>query len=160
MRTERRSFDVGGMIGAVVFILLGAWVLLESSTMSAMGSIFPRTIATAMIVLSLMLIGLNLAGRYKAGVSLEGTAPTGEESTPRRLFLVGIMLAWVLLMPVIGFLVSSIVAFLAIMVVANYDGWTARRTVVYAVAAFLIVVAFYWLMVDVLLIPVPDGLFI
>jgi hypothetical protein len=158
MQSDERKLDVGGIAGAAAFTVFGIWILYETMSMSPMGSIFPRTIAIAMIVMSLALIALNVTGRYRAGASLESTAAEGTESTPRRLLLVAVMLAWVLLMAVIGFFVTSLLAFFAIMVAANYDGWTARRSLTYGIAAVVIVAAFYFLMVDVLLIPVPRGL--
>ncbi|HET8729217.1 MAG TPA: tripartite tricarboxylate transporter TctB family protein [Alphaproteobacteria bacterium] len=160
MSNESRRRDWPGMIVAIVFILLGLWVIQQSLSMSALGSIFPRTIAIALIAFSTILLVANLRPVRGTRAPDQEAASASPESTPRRLALVIIMLAWVLLMPVIGFLVSSVSAFLAILAVANYDGWTAKRTVVYVVTTVVVVAAFYFLMVEVLLIPVPRGFLI
>ena len=53
--------DTGGMVVAVVFILLAALSLWDTTTMADADSyVFPRAIAIAMIVLSIMLIVWNL----------------------------------------------------------------------------------------------------
>lgn len=155
MPSERKPRDLPGMVIAVLFIGLGAWILVQTESLSPLGSVFPRTIAIALIVFSLLLIGLNLL-RPRAAAS--GAVPGMPESTPRRLFLVAIMVGWALLLPVIGFFVSSLAAFGALLIVAEYERWTARRAIVYAVVAVGLVAAFYFLLRDVLLIPVPRGL--
>lgn len=159
-RSGRRDWP--GMIMAILFILLGLWVLQQSHAMSAMGSIFPRAIAIAMIVFSIGLLIVNLwrTRGARGGTTVpDETVPAGTaESTPRRLALVGLLVAWALLLPVIGFLVTSIIAFLGILVVANYDSWTLKRMVVYAAISAVTVLAFYLLLVQVLLVPMPVGL--
>jgi len=162
-RTSRRGRrDWPGMIGAILFILLGLWVLQQSQSMTAMGSIFPRAIGTAMIVFSICLLIVNLwprkAARDGAPAPEETVPPGTAESTPRRLALAGILAAWVLLLPVIGFLVTSVLAFLGILVVSNYDAWTPRRAIGYIATAVVVVAAFYLLLVEVLLVPMPAGL--
>jgi hypothetical protein len=159
-RPRRRDWP--GMIAAVVFILLGLWVLQQSRSMTAMGSVFPTAIAIAMIVFSIALLITNLRPRKSvrdgATVPEEAIRPGTAESTPRRLALVGILVAWALLLPVIGFLVTSLVAFLAILVTANYDSWTARRAIGFIAGSVVVVAAFYLLLVEVLQVPMPAGL--
>lgn len=159
-RPRRRDWP--GMIGAILFILLGLWVLQQSRSMTAMGSVFPVAIAIAMIVFSIALLIANLrprmAVREGAAVPEETIRAGTAESTPRRLALVGVLVAWALLLPVIGFLVTSLVAFLAVLVIANYDNWTARRAIGFIAGSAVVVVAFYLLLVEVLQVPMPAGL--
>jgi hypothetical protein len=159
MATEQpvagKTRDLPGMVLAVLFIGVGAWVLLEARDLSALGSVFPRTIAVALILLSLLLIGQNLR-RPRAVQAQSG--PAGAGSTPRRLALVAVMAGWSVLLPAIGFFVSSIAAFIALLLIAEYERWTARRMIAYGAIALLVVAAFYVLLRDVLLIPLPRGL--
>jgi putative tricarboxylic transport membrane protein len=55
--------DVVGMVCAAGFVLLGIFIFYGARGMSALGSVFPTTIAIGMIVFSLALIGAILTGR-------------------------------------------------------------------------------------------------
>lgn len=145
--------DMPSIVLAILFMLLGGWVLAETGTMTALGSVFPRAIAIALIVISAALIVQQLRRPMRAGE--EQTAAAG--STPRRFALAAVMAVWALLMPVVGFFVTSLLAFLVLLAVANYDGWTARRAAVYGVVGVAVVSGFYLLFVKVLLVPVPGG---
>jgi len=146
--------DVGGMLMAVVFILLAVVALWDTTNMADADSfVFPRAIAIAMIVFSLALIAWNLV-RPSAGngESLEGA------STPRRVGLVAAMLIGTALMPYIGFVLSGLGVFAAIVLFAMYDPWTRFRFIVYPLAGIAIVLGFYAIFAKVLLVPLPTGL--
>ncbi|MEJ2575564.1 MAG: tripartite tricarboxylate transporter TctB family protein [Gammaproteobacteria bacterium] len=146
--------DIGGMVTAAVFILLAVVALWDTTNMMDADSyVFPRTVAIAMIVFSLLLIAWNLilpnAGDGEAG-------PPGA-STPRRIALVAAMLVSALLMPLVGFLVSGFFAFAAVMLSAMFDPWTRFRLVVYPLVAVATVLGFYFLFGKLLLVPLPVG---
>lgn len=155
MQTESKRRDVPGVILAIGFIALGAWFILQTGDLSPLGSVFPRAIGVALILFSLVFVVANLMSAQAGENHAEGAAP---ESTPRRLGLVAVMGIWGLLLPVVGFFVTSLVAFVALLVVAEYEGWTARRAAIYAATAVVVVAAFYYLMRELLLIPLPNGL--
>ena len=144
------SRDLGGVAIAGLFILLGLWMEWESVGMSALGSVFPRTIATAMIICAIALIVRQLLRPRVREV------PVGE-STPRRVALIAVMAAWVLLLPIVGFFATSFAAFLILLAVANYDGWTPRRTLGYGLTAIGVIALFYVIFVRLLLVPAPRG---
>ncbi|HVL73682.1 MAG TPA: tripartite tricarboxylate transporter permease, partial [Beijerinckiaceae bacterium] len=144
------SRDLGGVAIAGLFILLGLWMEWESVGMSALGSVFPRTIATAMIVCAIALIVRQLLRPRVREV------PVGE-STPRRVALIAVMAVWVLLLPIVGFFATSFAAFLILLAVANYDGWTPRRTLGYGLTAIGVIALFYVIFVRLLLVPAPRG---
>lgn len=150
---ERKTRDLPGMIFASLFVAMGAWVILESRQMSALGSVFPVTIAAAMTVCSLILIVDNL---MRSGAEAFRSLGDGL-STPRRLGLAAVMLLWALLMSRTGFVLSSIAAFFLLLFIAEYDRWTLRRALVQGGIGVAIVALSYVLMRDVLLIPVPDA---
>ena len=124
--------------------------------MSDLGSIFPTTISLGMIVFALGLVAVILAGRGRPAAIPSEDA----EGWTRRLILAAIMAVWVLVLPHVGFLLSSLVAFVAIMAVADYDRPGLRTWAIWAVSGFAIVAAFWWLMVEVLLLRVPSGIFL
>lgn len=146
-----RPLDVGGTILAALFILLGAWVLHQAEAMSRLGSIFPRTIAIAMMVAAAGSILMSL---------LRPSEPVRREpaSWPRRIGFVAAMAAWVVLIPVLGFYTTSLIAFLALMVVANHDPWTPLRAIALTIAAIAMVTGFQALFRTLLNVPLPTGL--
>jgi len=146
--------DVGGMVTAAVFILIAVIALWDTTNMvDADSYVFPRAIAISMIVFSLLLIVWNLVRPSGA----DGEAGPPGASTPRRLALVAAMLLSAFLMPVVGFLVSGLFAFLAIMLTAMFDPWTRFRLVVYPLVAVAVVLGFYFLFGELLLVPLPVG---
>ena len=81
----------------------------------------------------------------------------GSGGNARRLGLAFVMAVWVLLVPVIGFLISSLAAFVAIMAVADHDRPGPRTWAIWTASGVAIVFAFWWIMSDVLLLRVPSG---
>lgn len=146
--------DGPGMALAALFAFMGAGVFLGASSFSPLGAVFPKAIAAALVAFSLLLIAMNLrrpAGGPAVAIDLSGGAL-------RRIALGGVMLAWVLLMPRIGFLATSIAAFVAIMIVADYDRPGATTWAIWTGAGVLICCGFWWLMANVLLLRMPAGL--
>lgn len=146
--------DVPGMLMAVVFILVAAVALWDTTNMADSDSyVFPAAVAIAMIVFSIALIAWNLV--FPAAGN--GEAMPGA-STPRRVALVTAMLISTALMPYLGFLVSGVAAFAAVMLVAMYDPWTRYRKIVYPLVCVGVVLGFYTIFAKVLLVPLPVGL--
>ncbi len=153
MSTEPLRRDWGGILAALIFVLLGVWVLSETGEMTPLGAVFPRAIAGAMIVFASLAAVLRLVRATRpAG------APVLPQSPARRLGFVAVMAAWVLLMPVVGFFTTSLAAFMALMLVANHDPWTPRRAVILVTAGVIVVVAFQALFTEALNVPLPAGL--
>ena len=151
---KQMSRDVPGMLMAVVFILVAAGALWDTTNMADSDSyVFPSAVAIAMIVFSIALIVWNLV--FPSGGNGD-TLPGA--STPRRVALVAAMLISTGLMPYVGFLVSGVAAFAAIMAVAMYDPWTRYRKIVYPLVCIGIVLGFYTIFAKVLLVPLPAGL--
>jgi hypothetical protein len=151
---KQRPRDVPGMLMAVVFIFVAAFALWDTTNMADPDSyVFPSAVAIAMIVFSIALIVWNLI--YPSGSNGE-TMPGA--STPRRVALVAAMLISTALMPYLGFLISGVAAFAAIMLIAMYDPWTRYRKIVYPLVCVGVVVGFYTMFAKVLLVPLPAGL--
>ncbi|MGJ3265116.1 MAG: tripartite tricarboxylate transporter TctB family protein [Salinarimonas sp.] len=143
--------DLGTIVLCVLFVALGGWMISGSFAMSPLGAVFPRVIAGIMIASALAILALRAVGRTGPTPAVE----TG--STPRRLLLCAVLVAWAVLMPRLGFFTTSIAGFLAVLAIAEYDRWTAKRTAAYVAAALALVGGFYLLFVEVLLVPVPRG---
>jgi hypothetical protein len=142
--------DIGGLLFALGFIALGVWALVETGEMSRLGAVFPRTVASAMIV---------FAGAYVLIALLRRGLPTERAagSAVRRVVFLLILLGWVLLLDPLGFFVASVIGFGLICTVANYDAWHWRRALVYIGITLLMVGGFQWLFAELLLVPLPEG---
>jgi putative tricarboxylic transport membrane protein len=151
--TEPKRRDVPGMIFAGLFVVLGIAIYIGASALSPLGAVFPIAIAAALIVFSVLLIAMNLrrpAGGVGETFDMHGGAK-------RRIALGIVMLAWVLLMPEIGFLATSLAAFVAIMVIADYDRPSPKTWAIWIASGALICIGFWWLMANVLLLRMPVG---
>lgn len=151
MRDRPVARDLPGLIGCLLTIGAGVAALAYSTEFSPLGSVFPRAIAGVMIALAAWYIVLTLMGRTQR-------AEFGPGSTVRRLGVVVVMLAWAFALSHIGFLASSIAAFVALLIIANHDRWTARSILVYGVAGAVILGLIYGLFRFALLVPLPTGL--
>ncbi|MCF3934080.1 tripartite tricarboxylate transporter permease [Acuticoccus sp. M5D2P5] len=152
---EIKTRDVAGMGFAAAFVLLSVAIWMGASGMSMLGMVFPRTIAVALALFSVLLILQNLrrpanpAGR--APLVLDGGAL-------RRLLLAAVLLAWVFVLPELGFLVTSFAAFIVITLIADYDRPPLRTWLLWIAAGAIICTGFWWLMANVLLLRMPAGL--
>lgn len=145
--------DVPGMVGSAIFIVAGALALYYSREFSALGAVFPRAIAVAMIVLCAVYIAVSL---------LRPKAPPAQApgSAWRRVALVVVMVLWSVMLDKIGFLTTSVTAFAALLVVANYDRWTPRMAVIYAAVAAVVLGGLYAIFRFGLQVPLPPGILI
>ena len=152
---KSKGMDVAGMVMSCIFIVIAAVSLWDTKHMVDSDSyVFPRAIAIAMIVLSILLIGRNLlklTGEKKE-VSQAGA------STGRRIALIAGMLIGCLMMPYLGFLITGIITFIFLMLVSMYDEWTTKTKVLYPAIALALVIGFYMLFSKLLLVPLPVGL--
>lgn len=146
--------DTAGMGIVVLLVLMAVWAITQTSEMSPLGSVFPITICATLIVFSIVLFAMNLLRKPAGAKSGDQTS----ESVSRRIALIVVMGFWVLAIPLTGFWVSAILAFLSLARVSCYEVMPAKRIIVETLAGFAIVTGLYWLMADVLLIRMPSGL--
>jgi putative tricarboxylic transport membrane protein len=151
MRTDAQR-DIKTIVVGVLFIILGLVVINDTTNyVDADSYVFPRTIAITLIVLSLALVILKVV---RPGVPAEEPEPG---STPRRIGLLVAMLAASAAMPYLGFFLSGLAAFVAIMALAMFDPWTRRRLVFFGLVSVAVVAGFYGLFAGLLQVPLPIG---
>jgi len=148
--------DTPGIVLAAVFILIGAVFLYDSANLLDPDSfVFPVAICVVMIVLSMAFIAWNLIRPHP---DVEATAVHG--STPRRAGLVVVMLASAFVMPYVGFVVSGLGAFVALMLLAMFEPWSWSRALIYGVVCLAVVSGFYAVFAKVFLVPLPEAPFL
>lgn len=173
VQTHRR-LDWSGFAGCALAIAIGVAALLNSGDFSPLGSVFPRTIAVLMIVLSLLYIGLSWRGARRVVLTQAEQQPGLEQqsqpaaheaasatpaSTPRRVGVMVVLLVWAFLLAPLGFLFTSACASVALLLIAQHDRWTARRGLVQAASTMLVLGGLYALFRFVLQVPLPVGVF-
>lgn len=150
-----RGHDWGAVALAAIFLAVAVAAWWGARSMSMMGAVFPTTISTLLALLSLVLIVSGLLGR---GRPAPAETVGGPVSNARRAILVGVFALWVGLLPVVGFAATSLAAFLGLAVVGEHDAVPARTWAVRAAVAVVVVGTFWWLMAEVLLLRMPNGL--
>ncbi len=147
---SRFGRDWQGVTGAIIFTLIGLLVLYFGRNFSDLGSVFPNAIGSLMVFFSVVYAVVSLV-RPSAGIAPE----TG--SLARRVLLVATMFAWALLLNVLGFLSSSVLAFALLLAIANYDRWTWRMGLVYLLLGVVLLGGMYLTFRYGLKVPLPTG---
>ena len=145
-----RQRDIGALTMGAIFIVIGIAALMDTADMSPMGSVFPRAISTLLIVFSAVMVALALLG---GGV--RSPAPEPSEAARRRIWLGVIFGVWVFAIPVIGFATSGLIAFIAMMFVAEHEPQPAAVWLRRALIGLAVVAAFWLIMSQVLLLRMP-----
>ena len=112
-----------------------------------------------MVVVEHWLPVVVFAAAYIAMALLRPSAPAAMPvgSPWRRGAVMVVLLVWAFLLGQVGFLATSVVAYTALLVIANYDRWTPRMAVIYAVVGTLVLGGLYWVFRHVLQVPLPEG---
>ena len=116
-------------------------------------------IAGLMIVVGAVAIWqtLDLRQLVRPGAGSNDEAGLVGGSNLRRSGLVVVMVGGSLAMPWTGFMISGIIVFAAIMLLAMYDEWTPRRRWLFPLVGLVVVVGFYLLFAELLSVPLPTG---
>ena len=150
---EVKVRDVSGVIASVIAIVIGVMVLRAARDFDTLGAVFPRSVEELMMVLGACYVVLALR---KPGVS----ATRLQGSGMRRLVLFGVMLGWALLLEPLGFLTTSLIGYVLGLLIANFDRWTPRMTMIYCGAGCSMVVGLFLLFRFALKVPLPPGILI
>ncbi|MCH9808085.1 MAG: tripartite tricarboxylate transporter permease [Alphaproteobacteria bacterium] len=151
--------DYPGMVIAALLILVGILAIIDTAGMSPLGSVFPTTIAAALIVFCMALLAQNMLRPVSTkGGKVVADAGQAEPSTWRRVAVTLALAAWAVAIDQIGFAVASIVGFAIVTFISNHDRTSPLRWLAYLAVACGIVAGFYLLMSEVLLIRLPKEL--
>ncbi len=149
--TPRR--DAGSMIACAAFIALGIAAFWAAGDFSPLGSVFPRTVSALLVFFGALYLVLSWL-RPKPPREGEGGA------RGRQAAVAAVMLIWAFVLEPVGFLVSSVVAFALLLVIAHYGKWSPRLATMYAIGAALVLGGLYLLFKVALQVPLPEGMFL
>ena len=150
MNREVNTEIVSGVIG----LLLTAVFYFALEDISWMSIIFPETIVYLMAIISgiLVLKGFIKPSRHRI---------FNVGSNPRWIVTGILFFLWVLVMPVIGFFVSTVVCMTAIVayLASARMPLTIKKFIVWVPIVIAEVTFFYLIFTKVLYVPLPEGLF-
>ncbi len=152
----RRQADFSQMASGAVGITVALVFIYAGHDISPLGSVFPVTVAVLLLSLSIVLILQSF--RFERRINPDAQATPF--ITKRQALLALTMLLWSVLISMLGFFSASAIGFAALMALANFERLRAKTIAVYALSAIFVFAVFYFLMVYVLLLRVPQGLFI
>jgi putative tricarboxylic transport membrane protein len=153
----RPSRDTPAILFGTFFVVVGVAAYLQTKDMSVMGSVFPGVLSAALVLLSVILIAFQI-GRAPATAAEVDAGSEAKPSTVRRIAMISALVAWAILLPLLGFFSTSLVAFLILIAIASFETLKPRVMAFYALFAVAVVGAFHLLMVHVLNLRMPDGL--
>jgi len=145
INTEITSGIIGLILTAVFFFAL--------EDISWMSILFPKTVVYAMALISAILVGVGVVRPSRNRIFSVGSN--------LRWMVTGVLFfLWVILMPVLGFFVSTVVFMMAIV------GYLARARTQVTIRKFLVwvpiviaeVTFFYLIFTKVLYVPLPKGI--
>ena len=149
--SEPARRDWRGMAGAAAALLASGLAWYHATEFSAMGAVFPRTVAAAMAIFALVYIVVALARPSTQPAPARG-------SNWRRAALAAVLVAWSVFLEQVGFLATSVACYAAILVIANYDRWTPRMALAYAAIGTAVLGGLYAIFRFVLQVPLPAGM--
>jgi hypothetical protein len=142
--------DKGGAAVAALLAGVAVVILWQAQAFTAFASIFPRAVGIALLLCSLLVLWRSLrGGRSKPDADHGGLM--------RSALLVVVMLAWVALLEIAGFALASWAGFLALALLANRDGLSAKRLAGFALAALVCVLLLQLLFQRGLDVRLPAG---
>lgn len=150
---EPRRIDRPGLIGALVFLLLGIVILLAAQGLSPLAAAFPLAVGIGMTGFS----ALQVLRSFR-GSGSDGAETSTDEGTGRGLVLALTLLGWVLIFPHLGMFTTSLIASVILMLTGQFGRLSGARLAAYLLAILVMVGAFYLLMARVLNVPMPAGL--
>lgn len=150
--TPTGRIDIGAAVVAALAMVVAGAALWEAREFSPLGSIFPRTIGIALLITAFAAMLRALMGRsvLSKGVPRDGLL--------RSALLMLTMVLWIALLSHVGFIVTSVVAFFALAIIADREPATLRRLVAFAIVAVVVVVAFDLVFVRLLNVTLPGGM--
>ena len=142
-------------ITSILFLVVSIAAWTQTGNLQEICSVFPRIVA-------LFLGGLSLLMLVFSFFKKKATRPANgqKEDITCILICLVVVIVWIWLLKVIGFLVSGVIFLSALTLVLDRARPTSKR-IAQALWIYLLVVSAFWLAFHkLLLVPLPEGLFI
>ncbi|GFE67050.1 tripartite tricarboxylate transporter TctB family protein [Litoreibacter roseus] len=141
-RTLHRDLPPG-----LVLIGLGSWALWETLTMSVLGAVFPRLAGSGMLVGGVILC---IRALWRAPPV---QPPEGELTRP--LLFLALLLGWAVMLPITGFVLTSVCAALLAMFLSADEKFDAKTAAIQAISLAALVGVAALLFGQILMVNLP-----
>lgn len=150
---KQLSQESRNIASAVIVMGVATFWFFEANTFRPLSRLFPQVLAAIVFVLALILLVLTIIGR---GPKIRLAGGDSAERHNRAATLIGGLLVWTVLIPVVGLLAASLLGTLLMGMLTFRAHLGTLRAVVIA----LVSVTLFYILFSVLLnVPFPMGLF-
>ncbi len=151
------QYKKGIFIAIVMFILagLGFWDTLRMHEMDSY--VFPRFVTACMIILCPLYVGRTWVRIRKAQTNTHTPAVVDTTQKWRMVGMLICIIGGLVIMPYSGFLVSSMMIYIAIMTLSQFEKWVISKWIKHSGYGLLVVLGLYLLFTQVLMVPLPQG---
>jgi hypothetical protein len=149
LTSTRSGGQVGSLIISGLFVVAGCVTLYDTLSYTDRDSqVFPQTVAIILIITA----AISFVARFLKPASEGGF---GHGVWWRRVLLIATMFVTCFLMPVVGFLPASLVAFIGGLIAAMHDRWSVSVVMIYWGAGLVIMATFFVMFKFALHVPLP-----
>lgn len=139
-------------LAAIVLLVICGVLWYEVLPYSMLASFFPKIVLGVLALLSLILL-------VRSSIKGEKTWLFQDIDKKYIIFAVVILALWIGMIPLLGFLISSIIFFTMLVWLMGKRKTSISSILVAFVVVCCIVSVFYYIFKEVLLVPLPGGIF-
>tara|TARA_B100000963_G_C22527600_1_gene626067 strand:- start:692 stop:1153 length:462 start_codon:yes stop_codon:yes gene_type:complete len=144
--------DKVSFISGIFFIILSIILFYEASTLSPFGAVFPYAMTTILTILSIILIIRSFKFEIKV---MNQTV-----SFVKIPLLIAVFFMWIYFLERAGFILSSIISFNLIVLINSGLNLSLKKILIYMILGSSFILLLYFGFKNLLLVPLPDGLWL
>lgn len=142
--------DKISFLSSIIFFALSAFIYLDSSRLSDFAAVFPITIGTILVFLSILL----LVRSFKFEIKINN-----ESVSKLKIFLLIIVFfGWIYFLERSGFIITSLIAFNTLVLINCESNASLKQKIFFMMAGTFFIVCLYFGFKNLLQVPFPDGL--
>ena len=146
----RQIKDKISFISGIFFVILSFILFYEASTLSPFGAVFPFAMTTILIILSIILIIRSFKFEIKV---INQTI-----SYVKIPLLIIVFFMWIYFLERAGFIITSLISFNLIVLINSGLNISLKRITLYMVLGSIFILLLYFGFKNLLLVPLPEGL--
>jgi len=142
--------DLTSFISGVCFILLSFVLFYEANQLSPFASVFPYAITSVLLLLSVLLIIRSLKINF--------VVDKDKVDILKIVLLSIVFFAWIYFLERSGFILTSLIAFNLLILVNTGLNFSIKKIILYMVLGSIFILVLYLGFKNLLLVPLPEGL--
>ena len=142
--------DLTLFISGVCFIILSFILFYEANQLSPFASVFPYAITSVLLLLSVLLIIRSLKINF--------VVDKDKVDILKIILLSIVFFAWIYFLERTGFILTSLIAFNLLILINTGLNFSIKKIILYMVLGSLFILLLYFGFKNLLLVPLPEGL--